>query len=1200
MERKFSKVHFCGTYWSPLLFSLVKISLCLLIFIISGIAAVDVPPVNLLETKLISFNLKAAEKRTFLIDLESNETLRLQIEKDDGRLQLLVSDSNGNEIFSGIYQQFGLVYPWFIGSEKGRYLIEIISLETDAEKRFNAELKVSEKTATEIRDYVLADAEKIFQKAEKQKSEWTTEAIKSAIVNYQEAGRIWLENSRWRNAALADLQIGKLYFNFGDYPQALTFFERGRSSAKTSADKTIELEILCRIAEIHILTGQSAGAELDLKQVEYEIPQIPFDRLQNYLTAILNNRQGDLSAVKGELENARSAFRKSLEVWRGNPDRLVQANSFLNLGYLNFDSGETLIAEQNFNDALKRSVDLGDLRGKAQTLTAQAHLYSLFNQSQKALVLHLQAQEIFHRIGDRQGEAVALNGAGNIYEFSGLTVDAANSYQKAFKINEELANPVFMATTGYALARVYRLQKKFDEARTFYDKSLALTKKLKMKRIETYILNDLAEIETELGNLDLALGKFKKALVFYDEIKDLRGKSRILVRIGNVYRRQNKIEPALRSFQKAIQINNLTKDSLGLSDCYFFISEIEKERGRLPEALSLIEKSIELAGELDARMLSSTLTIAKQSSVYEKIQLRIEIIMELSRDPAQSYRIGEGLETVEQSRSRTLLEILENSRVEPQFDVGTPFFKQLKALENKIAQKIENQLALETNSAPREKLAAIEQELDDLRQEYEKIRTQIGEESNNFSRIFNAPQVSLSDIQSELEPNTVYLSYFLGKNKSYLWVVNKTEVKAIELEKQETLERAASEFYLILTARRKNMGETASEHRKRFINAANDFCQKGINLYQLLLEKARPEITGKRLLVSLDGALQYIPLEALPFSSKNSGAVPDCSYLNESLDYQPLLLSNEVSYTPSFGILRSLRAVGQTTSAEASSPAFAIWADPVYEAEDSRLREKIDEPPREVENTPLETPELYVQTLSSTLDESEKITRLWDTKRVQKFTGFEVNRSDFTKRNLQNYRFLHIATHGFFNTLRPQHSGLIFSQFDERGQRIGGVVALQDIFRLRLNADSVVLSSCESGLGEKFSGEGLMGLKYAFFVAGAKSITVSSWKVDDSATVALMESFYRNLLEDGVPTTTALTNAKIEIFQQKGREDPFFWATFTLHGEYRNSVPPEYRAKPYISLKLAAIAIVSLIVIIGGEFLLFKNFRRKNLKPAII
>jgi CHAT domain-containing protein len=148
---------------------------------------------------------------------------------------------------------------------------------------------------------------------------------------------------------------------------------------------------------------------------------------------------------------------------------------------------------------------------------------------------------------------------------------------------------------------------------------------------------------------------------------------------------------------------------------------------------------------------------------------------------------------------------------------------------------------------------------------------------------------------------------------------------------------------------------------------------------------------------------------------------------------------------------------------------------------------------------------------------------------------------------LDDYRYIHFASHGFIDESKPGRSGIVLSR-DPRSSE-DGVLQMGEIMRLKLNADLVTLSACSTGLGKLVSGEGMLGLTRSFFYAGARNLTVSLWNVNDSATASLMKAYYENL-KSGLLEDAALRRAKLALLHggNPAWRQPYFWAAFILVG----------------------------------------------------
>jgi CHAT domain-containing protein len=185
-----------------------------------------------------------------------------------------------------------------------------------------------------------------------------------------------------------------------------------------------------------------------------------------------------------------------------------------------------------------------------------------------------------------------------------------------------------------------------------------------------------------------------------------------------------------------------------------------------------------------------------------------------------------------------------------------------------------------------------------------------------------------------------------------------------------------------------------------------------------------------------------------------------------------------------------------------------------------------------------------------TRDEADAILAMTPASTALGAFDFQATRARATSGELGLYRMIHFSTHGVLNAKQPELSGLVFSLVDERGQPQDGFLRLHEIYNLKLNADLVVLSACQTALGEDVRGEGLVGLTRGFMYAGAPRVVASLWQVDDAASAYLMKRFYSGMLQENLTPAAALRRAQIDVMSRKQWQAPYYWAAFVLQGEW--------------------------------------------------
>ncbi len=245
---------------------------------------------------------------------------------------------------------------------------------------------------------------------------------------------------------------------------------------------------------------------------------------------------------------------------------------------------------------------------------------------------------------------------------------------------------------------------------------------------------------------------------------------------------------------------------------------------------------------------------------------------------------------------------------------------------------------------------------------------------------------------------------------------------------------------------------------------------------------------------------------------------------------------------------------------------MAVLADPVFDGNDERVvmpaangsmqRPAFTRSDRRISRSASDVglagkSGLYLERLTYSRAEAEAILAVTPHARALEALDFQANRATALSPELARYRIVHFATHGFLDSKRPEFSGLVLSLVNRQGKPQDGFLGLEDVYNLKLPVDLVVLSGCQTGLGEEISGEGLIGLTRGFMYAGASRVVASLWSVDDFTTSQLMAKFYSAMERDKMPPAAALRKAQIEMWRHRGWHAPYYWAAFQVQGEWK-------------------------------------------------
>ena len=708
-----------------------------------------------------------------------------------------------------------------------------------------------------------------------------------------------------------------------------------------------------------------------------------------------------------------------------------------------------------------------------------------------------EAIPVFERLGMREEELLGRLGLSDIYvmkrDYPAALAELTHGVAKA----RDYGRPDHEARFLQRLGIVYGQAGDDEAAAEHWRRSLALHHAAGNKIGEAAVLLQLGELAGSVGDDAGAERRYREALDTFRAIGQRQGEARALRRLGELLTARGAYAQATELLTRSLELlrplgspQGEVLSMLGLAKAKAGAGEhvaaasllgralvlsrekgahiqeaqivgeialLERRRGRKKDALRRLNETIALLEAEQRAALVPSLQATLSGDARPWYAERTDLLMELKQP-------GQALACSERARARTLLGLLAESHVDLQQGVDPGLLARYRALEVRLSE------------ADRARSAEVAQ----LTTERDALETEIRRASPAYAALTQPAPLSVEEIRTRvLDPETLLLEFSLGKERSWLFALGKEALVTAPLPPAAEIERAAAELHRSLSARQSPEGEAAA-------------------LSDLLLRPVAARLSGpwrdRRLAIVPDGALQYVPFGALPV-----GTPP-----------RPLLEHHEVVVLPSVSVLDTLR---RTFGGRVPAPLkLVLLGDPVFDASDPRVRRAKD--------APQAAPAIPGGTrgfprLAFSRDEVKAIAALLPPADVLQATDFKASRALAMDGTLGQYRIIHIATHGLLDTVRPELSGVVLSLVDEAGHPQDGFLRLQDIYNLRLSADLVVLSACQTALGRPIAGEGLVGLTRGFMHAGAPRVVASLWKVDDSATAELMTRFYRNMIEGG-------------------------------------------------------------------------------------
>jgi CHAT domain-containing protein/Tfp pilus assembly protein PilF len=1001
-------------------------------------------------------------------------------------------------------------------------------------------------------------AESLINEANMLCRQWTADSFQEAIRKYRKAISVARICRQRKREAEATKGICEVYLVLGDYPQALSYADKTARIIRVLGQTREQIESLNTLSLLHIELGEVPLAALEYRRAYNLSKTIDFPAGQ----AQALNRMGLGAFVTGDLDNALTHFKQALTVWQSIGDAKGQAEAAINLGYALGNGGDTYKALESYNKSLELCRNVGDIKGIALALTAIGGINNSLGEKQKALENHRQAVDLFRRIGDKNGEAAALNGIGYVYDSSGDKELALKSYLHALDLYTSTGNRRAMTiTAGYVGNTLFSMGEKV-KALTYLERKLRSSQLLKDIRIEAYALKDIGASHEANGNRDLALNYYQKSLVLSRKAGDRRGQIYVLNRIGNIYKIKGELQASLGRYNDALALARALEDHNEIAATLYNIALVDRDLGKLREAGDRIKESIEVIESLRKRIFGAEIRAGFLSTVHQYYELYIDVLMQLDRlhgTSGNTSLVEKAFWISEQARSRSLLDTLREVKLDLRQGVSTELLDRERRLQELLNRKAERYMKLKETNKSKNLLTSLQREIEEYVTEYKEVQAQVKARSPAFAALAEIITPSLSEVQKQiLDSDSLLLEFSLGEPRSYLWVISSQSVNSFTLSGRSEIESLSRNICDLLKDPGKNI--TSGPESSKGENATANFRYQNLasTLSKLLLGPAKKLLDNKRLIIVPDGALHYLPFAALPDPSIEPAG---------NAAVTPLMVGHEIVILPSVSTIALIR--DQVKDRKSAPKAIAILADPVYEINDSRISSENDSGQRSsgkgvaadpysadlvrsiAEVTGAQRGTLF-RRLPFAAQEAETISSLVSPDDCLKAVAFDATRELAMSSKLADYRIIHFATHGLLNSQTPELSGIVLSLVDRQKQSRDGFLRLNEIYQLKLSAELVVLSACQTGLGKEIRGEGLVGLTRGFMYAGAPRVISTLWEIDDRASTELMKYFYEGMFgSKRYRPGEALRFAQIEMWKRDRWNSPYYWAAFRLEGEWR-------------------------------------------------
>ncbi len=1015
-------------------------------------------------------------------------------------------------------------------------------------------------------------------------------AAAAAVVDTAIASKLFVQGDRFSQMARFDSAIVC-------FAQAASIYQSAQQFGKYAGCKV-------KISEQYIMAGALDQARVyAIEASKSSLKHSNMEELGGSYNCI-----GTIYCYKGQIDSGMAQFRKAVSVWRDNKvsNQSGLAEVLANMGSINMALGNYEEALSNTSQAISITQSLkGNYDASLSTydnnLGALYHKKGKYNQAAKyfkrSLDLALRVfpethptvgaiynniGEVYSENGDYNQALIYIQKAASIFEtgvgkkdtrvascYANIGViqiiigdfpDALKSLRDALSILSGIPGQGSMIASIFnSMGRIYREKNNSDSAEYYFRKAITIFLNEAPENPDLAVCySNLGELYSKSGKIDRALVNYQKALTINQEIFGNKHPNAAILfyNIGDMYFDLGKYSQAIKYMQKSMIANiqdftdSLITHNPGIENsfsrlyllgaleakaaAFYQLYEIQPNSiGLLKTALSTVDLAIQLLDELRINFKAEDAKAFMNKRYLEAYPSGVCFCYLLYHKTGDPKYLEKAFTYSEKSRSAVLYSSLKE--LEARSIGGIP-----DSIQN-LEKNLRLDLAFYTKSIQEEqarknsdqKKVKLWQNLQfTMNHSYDSLIRSFEQSYPEYYQLkYDLKIAGIKEIQSQLSDKDVIIEYALADKMLFTFILSPCSVSFIGTAINSTFYKNIDTFRNMIL------------HKEFSGGAATSFSKVANSLYETLVKRVEPLLKNKNLIIIPDGKLGTIPFEALITEAGNATA-------NNYKSLRYLIKNHAIGYGYSATIyLQSLKMKNRSPKTDilAFAPSFKT-GNPVLLAE---LKERGEE---------------FVS-LTGSKDEVKNIQQLYGGKVFLDTTATKANFLQFSSQ----YSILHISTHGIMNDEKPMQSKLVFYQ---KNDSTDANLFAYEIFNMKLKADLVVLSACNTGFGKLEAGEGIMSLARGFLYAGVPSIVSTLWSVNDQSTADIMKDFYKYLnKKDEKPV--ALQKAQIDYLDGADNitAHPFYWSGFVSIGNNQ----PVCFTNPFIKWGILAITLFAMI-----------------------
>jgi CHAT domain-containing protein/tetratricopeptide (TPR) repeat protein len=776
---------------------------------------------------------------------------------------------------------------------------------------------------------------------------------------------------------------------------------------------------------------------------------------------------------------------------------------------------------------------------------------SAMGQYDRALEYHQQALAISKQIKRRGSEAGQLKSLGGLCESLGQQDRGLEYYEQALAINKEVKDCFLQGNLLSSLGWHYHRVGQQDRALEYYHQALAIHRawciqpfnrpfELRHRGGEAGDLSGLACIYMDKGQNDQAREYCQQALAIYRDLKDRSGEGGDLNNLGMIYIRLGQYEPAREVLGESLKIARETGVPESAWRAQANLADVEAKLANYGQSIQYSRQSLDTIEGLRAGLADKENRTSFMQSKFHVYDGLIDLLRSLhEKDPTKGYD-RDALEIFERKQGRLLLEEIGQSGARN--FAGLP--EEVKSRETELENRRENlHIALEkARSKPQvggPGLAALASELEQTKTALEALQAELRTKYPDYYALKYPQPATVAELQTKiLKPEEIILVYAVMNDKTCLWVIGPGvfRLQTLPMGEEALGRKIAAYRRLVLKTGDEEKGAGTPKNAPK--ETREKLRQELCNL--LIPSQVRAALVpGSRLYIVPTGPLYSLPFETL--ETQAAGQPPH--YLVED---------HAVAYLSSASLLKTLREARSRQHAQPPYPLLA-FANPSYDqgskvqAEEGSVRGLQTRAYKAILRggfIALPETEDEVRAIKVVLQAPESSKPLQVKEAASRTMVFSMNQAG----RLVAYRYLVFACHGVLpgEVDRVVQPALVLSHPEK-----DGYLTMGDVFGLKLNADLVSLSACNTGRGSEVKGEGVMGLTRAFMYTGSPAVSVTLWSIESQSAMELDVGMFRNLAQKQ-GRAESLRQIKLALLRgEKGEQyrAPFFWAPLVIFGD---------------------------------------------------